>query len=173
MKNNVSIKSIIGLSQEETAMLLGITRSQWAMYASGKRDLPLTSKNQLATLLSQLQKPKHKSAERQKIAEAEQKETQEWVKQQLHNLKHNELLLDKKITTIENKRQECFAALEAVSFLESQPNPNTSLLKSIQICATNTLQKNSLSQLLDLQLKKENVEMLKLKIGNKISQPEK
>lgn len=173
MKNTASIKSIIGLSQEETAMLFGITRSQWAMYASGKRDLPLAAKQLLASLIANRQHHKSVSKESAAILATEKKKANEWLQREYTIAQHRQQLIEGKIKAMENIRAECFAALEAVSFLKSQPNPNTSLLKSIQIRATNTLQKNSLPQLLDFQLKKETVEMLKLKIHKKIMPPEK
>ncbi len=43
------------MKQEDMAMLLQINRSQWAMYTTGKRDLPVAAKLKLAEILGFLQ----------------------------------------------------------------------------------------------------------------------
>ena len=170
MKHTATIKSLLGFSQEEIAVLLSITRSQWAMYETGKRDLPLAAKKQLVSILTHQQNLKEVSNEKQKFVTLEQIKTQEWLKQEHRKTEHKKLVLDKKITTIENKRTACFAALEVVCFLETQKQQedNTSLIKSIRVRATNTLNKNAAHHLLDLQMKKEQLEVLKNVLEQKI-----
>ena len=50
MKKEKSISTQLGLTIEETAMLLGISRGQLAMYEIGKRKLPLSALQILAAL---------------------------------------------------------------------------------------------------------------------------
>lgn len=40
MGTNKNFKSILGIQQEEIALLLGISRSHWSLYELGKRTLP-------------------------------------------------------------------------------------------------------------------------------------
>jgi transcriptional regulator with XRE-family HTH domain len=48
----IKIRELLGMKQEEIALLLEITRSQWAMYETGKRDLPTAAKLKLAEMLA-------------------------------------------------------------------------------------------------------------------------
>lgn len=43
MKNETSISAQFGVTQQEMAMLLGVSRSLWSLYELGKRDLPLSA----------------------------------------------------------------------------------------------------------------------------------
>jgi transcriptional regulator with XRE-family HTH domain len=171
MKNNATIKNLLGLTQEEMSILLGITRSQWAMYETGKRDLPISAKTQLATMLSHVQNTKKSSHESQKFSKAEQIKAQEKVKEEYQSLELKKRILEKKLLALENKRAGCFAALETVHFLETQqPDVTNALLESIKMRAKNTLNKFPLHQLQDLQIKKEQLEMLKSNLIQKIKE---
>jgi transcriptional regulator with XRE-family HTH domain len=168
MKHTTSIKSLLGFSQEEMAILLSITRSQWAMYETGKRDLPLGAKKQVASILLHLQNAKGTSKESQRITALEQKKTAESLEQELLTIAYKKQILDKQLLAMENKRAECFAALEVVHFLETQkPETDKALLKSIKLRVTNALKKNALHHLQGLQIKKEQFEMLKNSLEQK------
>ena len=41
MEKNSTIQELLGISQENMAMILQITRTQWSMYVLGKRSLPV------------------------------------------------------------------------------------------------------------------------------------
>lgn len=169
MKKDAVLKNILGLSQEETAYMLGIERGLWSMYVSGKRDLPVAATQQLAVLLKHLQEEKSLSKESRELAKAEKKKTQEQLEQEYLKVQIKQYKLSKKISTIENIRAECFAALEVAAFLEHQneSQAKNALVKSIRSRAVNTLKKHSLYVLTDLQLKKENLEMLKYSLEQK------
>ena len=72
MKKRAEIKNMLGLTQEEMAMVLGITKGQWSMYKSGQRDLPIESLQQFSTLLLGVQKEKTS------------KTAQDFIKQEQH-----------------------------------------------------------------------------------------
>ncbi|MGH2664759.1 helix-turn-helix domain-containing protein [Flavobacterium sp.] len=169
MKSTTTIKSILGLSQIEMALLLGVSKSQWSMYEIGQRDLPLTAKKKLTALLSHLQNSKGISAEKQNFTALEQIKTQEWLENEKHNLEYKEQLLDRKIRAIEKKRATCFAALETVHFLETQQqDTHNSLIKSIKSRAIATLSNNTLYHLQEMQMKKEHLTMLKNSVAQKM-----
>ena len=52
MKKDSSISSLLGLTQQEAAALVGVHTSQWSMFESGKRSLPAAANQILATLLT-------------------------------------------------------------------------------------------------------------------------
>lgn len=172
MKDTTTYKGITGLTQEEMAMALGITISQWSMYKSGQRDIPQDATIQLADLLTNITKAKSVSRESTTIAETEKKKVQEWLKREYLNLQYKEQLLERKISTMENIRSECFAALETAHYLESQPEKGLfpDLSKYIKVRATTTLNKNALQRLQELQLKKESVTVLKNSVEQKLKQ---
>ena len=51
MEKSTNLRQILGMKQEDMAMLLQITISQLAMYATGKRSLPLAAKLKLVEML--------------------------------------------------------------------------------------------------------------------------
>lgn len=63
MKN---ISALLGLTQEELASILGVSRGLLSMYEIGKRNLPLEAKNKLSVLL---QKQKELQANEKQIFE--------------------------------------------------------------------------------------------------------
>src|SRR5688572_10966923 len=172
MKNTTTIKNLLGLTQEETAMLLGVTRGQWSMYDAGKRSLPSEAIKKLAVLLSHLKNSKPASKERKSITVLEQQKTQEWLKREHLNVQYKTLLLDRQLLAMENKRAECFAALEVAAFLELQHEKGfiISLAKIIKLRATNTLLKNALHKVEEMRLKKENLEVLKTRLEEKMKE---
>ena len=160
------LKSIMGLTQEETAMLLGISRVQWAHFTDGRRDIPTSAKVKLAEVLSTIQKNKSKPKEVTEIIATEKKKAKEGLQQELKAIQLKEIELEKKIKKINEVRKEAFAALEVVAYLEFKEQ--TSMAKFIKTRALNSLKKYNLQQLQDLELKKESLEMLKLQIDKKL-----
>ena len=53
MKNQSNLCKLLGLSQMEAALLLGVHRSQLSMFESGKRSLPQAATLRLAEILKQ------------------------------------------------------------------------------------------------------------------------
>lgn len=49
---NSEIKNILGIKQEDLAMILGVSRGQLSMYIIGKRDLPIEAKLILSELIA-------------------------------------------------------------------------------------------------------------------------
>ncbi len=52
MENEIKIQNLLGLKQEEMAIVLKINRAQWSMYLSGKRSLPIVALQKLAEILN-------------------------------------------------------------------------------------------------------------------------
>lgn len=166
MEKDNNIKSVLGLSQEEASMLLGITRMQWAQFITGRRDIPVAAKLKLAEVLSTIQKNKKSTEIANKIIETEKKKAHDWLQQEFKAIKFKELELERKIKKIVEVRTDAFKALEVVHYLGSKND--TSLARFIQIRANKNLNKNSLQHLEELQLKKESLQMLKLQLEKKL-----
>lgn len=171
MDDATTIKEVLGLTQEEMAMVLGITPSQWSMYKSGKRDIGLTAKQQLGFLLKGVQQ-KEKTTEA--FLQTEKKKATEKLQQDLRKVQIKQQRTATAIATLENHRREGYAALKVATLLENQKENNRSGVAAIiRSRALKLLHKHSLYQLEQLQLQSETLEMLKLKISKKISAKEK
>lgn len=170
MKKENVLKSLLGLSQEETAMLLCITRVQWAQYTTGRRDIPLEAKQKLAEVLTFLENNKKSTTKVLKITETENKKAKEGLAKELKALTHKILDLENKISKIKAVRAAAFNALEVAHFLELQEkaHPITRLPQFIEIRVKNTLKKNSLLQLQEWQLKKESLLIAKSNLEKKL-----
>lgn len=171
MRDRSDIKTILGLTQNEMGMLLGIPRSNWSMFKSGQRDIPLTAKEQLAHLMEVSAKRKKNCNEVEVLLKEEIKKEKSTLKQELLT---TEIKLKRVSTEIENLnkiRENLFAAYETSVLLTSENlNPNAKLLAdSIKIRVTNSLKKYNLESLTSLQLKKESLEMLKLQLSKKLN----
>lgn len=171
MKKRTDVKNMLGLTQNEMAMALGITRSQWTMYKSGQRDLPLEALQQFSVLLQGVQKEKT-SKTAQDFIKQEQHKTNEKLKEAYENTQIKLSRVQKEIDTIEKQRTECFAALKTATFLENN-NDKFGLASSIKARAIKSLHKYSLYNLEKLQMQKENFEILKNKLMKRIHQADK
>ncbi|WP_131494766.1 hypothetical protein [Flavobacterium enshiense] len=126
---------------------------------------------QLGVVLKHLKEKKGVCKESQAIAKAEKQLVQEKLQCDYRDVQIKLYKVAKQISTIENIRNESFAALEVAAFLEQEKeyhNKNT-LIRSIQLRATNTLKKHNLYVLEALQLKKENLEALKISLEQKMN----
>mgnify|MGYP003478183021 FL=1 len=170
MRKKENLRDVLGITQEELAMLLSITRTQLAMYETNKRDIPLTSKEKLADILTTLHKNKSISKYSNSIIETEKKKVSEWLQKEFKDLEYKVVLLDRKIEKVIQVRKDAFKAFEVVQYLESKnAKPHEqSLAKTIKKRVEKTLNKQNLQHLHELELKKENLEMLKLIIEKKL-----
>lgn len=170
MKNNPSLKNIIGLTQEEAAMYFGVTIGHWSMFVTGKRGLPSESTIKLSALLQHLKEEKPVSEARQLLDKAEIENLQHKLQYDYTSVKMKLYKLAKKISVIENIRTECFAALEVAEFIDNQEEKHAidSLSKFIRLRAMKTLKQHDLYSLTELQLKKESLEILKMTLEKKI-----
>lgn len=157
---------MLGLTQEEMAMVLGITKRQWSMYKSGQRDLPLEVLQQFSTLLQGVQKEKT-SKTAQDFIKQEQHKTNEKLKEAYENTQIKLSRVQKEIDTIKKQRTECFAALKTATFLENN-NDTFGLASSIKARAIKSLHKYSLYKLEKLQMQKENFEIMKSKMEQRM-----
>lgn len=157
MKRTNQIRNLLGVSQEDMAMLVRVSRSQWSMFELGKRDLPLTAMQLLAELLHHVQAPElaAKSLPHDEKQQAQQQQLE-------HLLKENEyqqLLTTKKINFIERKQANKVRILHVVNFLAAHSTKKgdfeANLLKAIANKATKALEVDGLAVLIKYQIKLE------------------
>lgn len=167
MKKRGEVKDLLGLTQDEMALVLNISRSQWSMFKSGQRDLPLAAMQQLAGLLDGLQNKVISTVVLQ-LTEEERMLANTKIKEAHMNLQIKYHRLEKEIAILEKNRAECFAALQTATFLEVQKE-QLELANSIKNRVMKSLNKYSLHKLEALYLKKQTAEMLKNTLEEKIN----
>lgn len=117
MKKETVFKEPLLVSQEEMAVFLGVSRSQWAMYTLGQRGLSIQAKIKLEQLLlsncevSFFKKEKLVQENNQEI------EAQNLLANLLQNNKYKQLQLQKKITALEGKYQAAVNTLHLINHL--------------------------------------------------------
>lgn len=153
MKKKQNIRTLLGMSQENLALILQVSRSQIAMFEIGKRSLPVHAMEKLTTMLVHLQNEAVKSKAKKGISIEEQN----YLKKLLLKNNHQQLLVERKITAIEKKQSAIAISNKLVSHLlkdKSKMNKNEfEILKAIERNNHEVL--NYATSLLQLELKKE------------------
>lgn len=157
MKKRETICKLLGTTQEEMAMLLKVSRSQWAMFETGKRDLPSASLQFLSEILAHLQSHDAKTTKSPANFAKEAAEKKQTLEALVQENQYQQLRLAKKIAAIEKKQEASIKALQVVAYLKRRTDknrePDTNLLKSIEIRATKAIALNGLSILVTYQMK--------------------
>ena len=151
----MKVSAILGISQENLANLLQVSRSQIAMYELGKRSLPVPAMEKLATMLTLLQ---DKSTKRE-VKKNNAVEEQNLLKKLLLKNSHQQLLVERKIKALEKKQNALATSKKLIAHLlknESKMKKNElAVLKSIEIKSKNQDIKNYAALLLQLEIKKD------------------
>ncbi|MEW5676309.1 helix-turn-helix transcriptional regulator [Flavobacterium enshiense] len=168
MKKRETLTKKLGLTQIEIASLLGVTRTQWSMYEIGKRNLPLDAKKTIAALLQQHKNSKKTEKAKPLLSYDEVQKNIDYLKNELTNTKHQLIVVEKKITNLENKYRAYTNAMETLSFLGTNKNDSQFHTACIELRLKKSLKRNPPYRLEQLQFKKECLEMLKLKIEEQL-----
>jgi transcriptional regulator with XRE-family HTH domain len=146
METKKSIRSLLGITQEEAAQLLGVTRSQFSLYELGKRDLPVAAKLQLVAMWSYIDQQKAMPAAMAALQQEQQTKIEALLAKQLVEQQYKEYQLKKKIARVEKRYQSGIAALMLVEHLKNQDQTKMEnpLWDSITNTACRTVEKNGL-----------------------------
>jgi len=120
MKTTNNLKAQLGLTQDEMALYLEVTRTQWSMYTIGKRKLPLSATEKLAELLQFLQEAPAEKNQNSVGMEKNAKITERKLKNEVAKRELQKNLLSKKRLVFEKKQQELTACSVSLSFLQNQ-----------------------------------------------------
>lgn len=157
-----SIASILGLKQIEVAMLLGIHRSQWSMFESGKRSLPAAATEILATLLSAAQ-TEDASAKGTADDDAYHSERQQLLNKLLLENTYQRETISRTITDARIAHETNIRRQRVADCLNAQSHP---MGKTINDKAEKALKFNG--RLLELELKQEVLELERNLIESKL-----
>jgi transcriptional regulator with XRE-family HTH domain len=132
MKQKDNFKKILGLTQDDIAPLLGISRSQWSMYEIGKRSLSPAAAVEFYKLLHYLRDNHSKELEMQDFMKEDEKRLHDQLKREIDKNEYKMNRLTKKRERAEHLYEESLAALRVVAYLESQPdNERTVNIKKV------------------------------------------
>ena len=105
MKNSQPIRELLGMNQHDMAMLLGVSRSHYAMFEIGKRDLPANATQILANMLVNVQTPT-KVTKKNPLQAQINKEIYSKFERLLRENEYQQLLIAKKIEHLLKKNDK-------------------------------------------------------------------
>lgn len=165
MKKTDTLSALLGLTQGQMALLLQVHPSQWSMYESGKRNLPLKAKQVLAEMIGFL-KLEDKSFKVQQHLIEQEASKKECLKKMIKKNEFDLYEISKKIALAETKYNENIGVIGLVEYLKTLPSIKESLdvelLEIIGSEAERALKKSGLANLTELRLKKELLQQEKL-----------
>lgn len=155
MKKVENIRSILGITQENLALLLEVTRSQLSLYEIGKRNIPIAAKKQLTEMLAYMQDENSKLTTISNLMKTQELARTNTLKQMLQDNHYKKLLLEKKIKILEEKQAFNFNTIHLMRYLDNTKNPNNQFIKAIETKGLTELENNSLALLTKYEIEKE------------------
>lgn len=116
-----TFKKILGLTQEEIAILLGISRGQWSMYDCGKRELPLAAALEFTKMMEYIRDNSSKNSEKKEFIKEQKVLVQDMLKKEIKKNEYKIDRLNQKIRQAERFYNDGLAALRVVEYLDTQP----------------------------------------------------
>lgn len=156
MKKEVTTCELLGLSQLEISLLLKINRSQWSMYESGKRNLPLQAMQQLNAMLQYVVNENNKQTKKPLLSTQQQDKKKAILKALIQENEYQQQLTARKIEKIKKSRTFVAARFQLLDFLNNQTHlkeENPDLLKSMEAKARNKAGKYDESLLMAYEIK--------------------
>ena len=140
MKDRKIFKTPLLFSQEEMALLLGITRSSWSMYVSGLRSIPADATLKLAKLLQSAAQLPLATPElsHRTVQEGKKKEM---LQEELAKNKWETEVVERKLAKMQKQFQEAENTLQFVQVHESQRD-----LKEQEVCILQNVKNRALAQ---------------------------
>jgi len=117
MSNRTELRIRLGMTQEQMALFLGISRGQYSMYESGLRPIP-DQASQLAGQLAMV--VNEASAQKQKVPSEKEKETHRQVLQFLLNENRYQIARTERAIAIIDARQQAFDKRSVLQDILSQ-----------------------------------------------------
>jgi hypothetical protein len=158
MKNEVTISELLGASQMEISILLKINRSQWSMYESGKRDLPVDAKLKMSEMLKHVQNKNDKQLKTQELSTQQEAQKKETLEKLLKENDFQQQTIERTIKKIEKNQAFVVARFQLLDYLNNHTNlkeekPN--LLPIMEAKAEDKAAQNDMAILITHQIKQE------------------
>ena len=125
MDKDTNFRQLLGMKQEDMALLLQVSVSQWAMYTTGRRNLPVAAKLKLAEMLQFSSSNQNKNNINSEIEKQQKTQIQKYfAEQHTVNAKLQDAI-SKKIAVVTKKYETALKALNFIAFLESNATKTT------------------------------------------------
>ncbi|WP_162126643.1 hypothetical protein [Flavobacterium phycosphaerae] len=172
MKDTTTLTSLLGLTQKQMALLLQVNRSQWSMYESGQRGLPLESRQLLAEMIGFL-KFENQGTKVLRLLREQEEDKKKQLEKQIRANEHQLYAIAKELELSEAKYTRNLTAVgfvDYISSLSNRPQPlDTELLEAITTDAECAIRKSGLARVTALQMQQEVLELEKLILGSALN----
>jgi transcriptional regulator with XRE-family HTH domain len=170
MRNKSFIRTLLGITQMEMAMLLQTTRSQWAMYELGQRALPLHSQQLLAELLVHQQTNKKMSKSLPGPTEQHLIQQKQKLERLLRENEFKQSLLGHKISVLARKQEARLKLFPITDFLKNRQDAGeiNAIYEGMAYKMGKTLDTNDAGILMTFELKQELLDAEKKVLESKI-----
>lgn len=157
MKRGSNPRVLLGLTQEQMAMLLNISRSHWTMYELGKRDLPTSALLLLADIMAHAETVAGKTAPKTEHVIKQEETLVEALTKLLKENQYQQEHLARKLAALEQKHEAQLKTQLLADYLKAKkPNHKgleLGLLNMINAKATNGVTPKDLLQMTRWQIK--------------------
>lgn len=164
MNEKQTFKSLLGLCQEDLALILKVPRRTFNKYEQGTRNLPTAALELLAEIVEYVYAPSDKA----KAVGVEQQEVQKQqaVQRMLEDNEFLQTATARKIESVQQKYAAKMKALQVLDFLsfrvDSEESEDAALLRTISKKITRNLKSEGLDLIFKLKLKLEMLQLEKL-----------
>ena len=168
-----NFRQALGLTQEETAMVLRISISQLSMFEIGQRDLPVQTMIKLANMYNYVQNKQQEKFEHPVLKKEEARITT-MLEKELYENQYQQLTLERKINVFKSKYQKALSTLQLADYLETQLEEVDTYEKElagiIRCKALKGIEKNGLASQIKLNLKLSALQMHQKELQKELGQ---
>lgn len=119
MRKNETIRALLGLTQQEMAMLLKVSRSQWSHYEMGIRNLPSAANLRLQEMILYMLSPEAQALQNIPSQKQDESKTKRVLENRLKENEYQLQIIARKITAIQEKVAKYAKAVQLMHFLNS------------------------------------------------------
>jgi transcriptional regulator with XRE-family HTH domain len=119
MRREETDRAFLGLTQIEMAVLLKVTRSQWAMFEAGSRYLPPTAMARYAEMMIYMLSPEGKALKNLPDTDEVDDEIKKELEKQLKENAYQQHVITRKIAKAQQKLEQYTKAAELMHFLNT------------------------------------------------------
>lgn len=112
-------RSFLGLTQQEIALLLKVTRSQWSHYEASTRSLPNGAGIRFLEMLSYMILPETEALRHASMLKHEESKTKPTVQKRLKKTEYQLMVISRKIADVQEKFEKYSKSVQLMDFLNS------------------------------------------------------
>lgn len=173
MFKSKNLREALGLTQEETAMLLRIAKSHLAMFEIGQRGLPTKAMLKLVTMYDYLQKNQQAKLSYTDLESENAKIVQHLEKELIYN-RYKQALIERKLTRLHSEYQKCLSVLQLAEYLKTQlpedEKPGKEFIEMIHRKGLNGIKKNGPAEQKKTELKLNALQKYQKELENELKQ---